>query len=155
METELPELFNDILQPIGFSRGKLTWRRQSVESIHVVGLQKSVYENIFYVNLGIFYPRLEELKAPMPKDCHIQTRLGHLHPEPGMLEQVLDQSEKWKMEMHERTGVIKYGIMEAEKRFFRKFATMQAALDFMPQMSQNKFSVLAPLYHFWEKVRNA
>lgn len=153
MESEIIEIFEEVLEPIGFCRSKFVWRRHRVESIDVIDLQKSDYDNLFYVNLGIFFPQLGDLKNPPTYKCHIQVRLNRLHPEPQLLENILDQSEKWKVEKSERIGIVKYGIVEAEKLFFNRFSTLNAAAAFVPLMSQYGFAVSAPLYHYWERTK--
>ncbi len=143
MNDQLLRAVDDILKPLAFTKTGLVWRRQNPESIDVIGLQKSSFGENFYINLGIFFPVLEQLKNPSPADCHVQLRLNRVHPDPEMLDRVLSGRDFASIE---NAAILKWGFIEAEKIFFERFRTLSSASQFVSKHPASEFSILAPLY---------
>jgi hypothetical protein len=148
VKEDLLQMLDDVLKPSGFKLSGNVWRRTNMETIDVVGLQKSAFSDSFYINLGVFFPFLKSLTNPLPKQCHIQVRFDAVHPDPEMLEPILSGGER----SIESTGVLKWGFTEADKVFFGRFKTLKSACQFLAEHPESGFAIEAALYHHWKQI---
>jgi len=58
MKTTLKKSIGDVLQPAGFDRKGQSWYLAGADAIVVFNLQKSDYDEVYYVNLGFWLKQL-------------------------------------------------------------------------------------------------
>lgn len=75
-KTALAKVFHEA----GFSHRGRSWFLAGQDSIVVIGLQKSDYDEKYYINFGIWLKRFGSTDQPKENQCHIQTRLTSLFP---------------------------------------------------------------------------
>lgn len=65
-----------LMKAQGFKRSNATWRRSEPASIAVFNVQKSPWGgDVYYVNVGVYFPELGSSTAPTENTCHVQRRL--------------------------------------------------------------------------------
>jgi hypothetical protein len=65
-----------ILKSAGFKRSGATWRKDQMESIAVLNVQKSQWGGgVFYINLGTYFRVLGDNESPTENKCHVRVRL--------------------------------------------------------------------------------
>lgn len=70
-----------LMKAQGFKKSNATWRRSCPESIAVFNVQKSSWGGgVYYVNVGVYFPDLGSLLAPVENKCHVQRRLDVEEP---------------------------------------------------------------------------
>jgi len=80
---EVAGLFAPMLQEAGFVRSGLNFYRSTDESILLVSIQTGTHWLGPYVNLGVYYHKFgETMERPGIVDCHVQTRLTSVVPNP-------------------------------------------------------------------------
>jgi len=72
---------NGALQKAGFFHKGQSWFLEGKDCIVVVGLQKSDYDEKYYINWGLWLKRLGSAAFPKDNHCHIQSRLTSLFPD--------------------------------------------------------------------------
>lgn len=70
-----------MLKPVGFTHKGQSWFLDGDDSIAVLSLQKSDFDEKYYVNFGVWLKSLGSATAPSENKCHIQARLTSLFPE--------------------------------------------------------------------------
>ncbi len=60
----------------GFAKKSNTWYFYEGEIIKVVDLQKSLYSNLYYVNLSVYFQSIQYATFPKERECHLRTRLN-------------------------------------------------------------------------------
>ena len=78
----IAELLQPVLQQDGFVRRGLRWFRYEEESILVIDVQPAAVLPGPYINLGVYYLRYGANQQPKIVDCHVDTRLMSLVPDP-------------------------------------------------------------------------
>jgi hypothetical protein len=68
----------EVLKPAGFKKKANGWYRETDDTIAVLLLQKSNYEEQYYFNIGAVIKKLKHVPFPKEHQCHIQTRLSSL-----------------------------------------------------------------------------
>jgi hypothetical protein len=72
-----------LLKARGFVNKGQSWFLSGDDSTVVLNLQKSDFDERFYVNFGVWLKCLGEVAFPPENKCHIQARLTSLFPEYG------------------------------------------------------------------------
>ena len=90
--SEIAQILAQSLQNSGFVGGGLRWYRYEEESILVVDVQPSRYSPGPYINLGVYYYRYGRSDKPKIVDCHVDTRLTGILPNPLRGDELLDPS---------------------------------------------------------------
>lgn len=77
MDAEIfKKLIHQPLKARGFKKSGATWRLQQTGSVAVLNVQKSSSGgDVFYVNLGVYFPEIGSDLGPTEKMCHVQVRL--------------------------------------------------------------------------------
>jgi hypothetical protein len=74
-------LSKEYMKKESFSKDKNNWRKELDDIILLFNIQGSSYDkNDFYVNIGVFFKELGDMKKPNVGDCHIMQRVelkGH------------------------------------------------------------------------------
>lgn len=70
-----------VLKSGGFTNKGQSWYLDGRDSIVVLNLQKSDFDEKYYVNLGVWLKSLDAVPFPSENKCHIQARLTALFPE--------------------------------------------------------------------------
>lgn len=71
-----------LLKLQGFKKSNATWRKDFGESIAVLNVQKSQWnDGVYYINVGIYLKTLGKEVAPTQNRCHIGQRLQVEEPE--------------------------------------------------------------------------
>ncbi|MCP4406089.1 MAG: DUF4304 domain-containing protein [bacterium] len=78
------QLFSEQLAQVDCVRKSNAWYKESKETIFVVELQKSNYDESYFLNLAIWLKILGENKFPKERFCHIRTRAGSFFFEYGV-----------------------------------------------------------------------
>ncbi len=68
------------LNPLGFTKKGATWYLRNEDTIAVLNLQKSNYDATFFLNVGFWLRKIEEVEHPKDELCHIRTRAEELWP---------------------------------------------------------------------------
>jgi hypothetical protein len=71
----------NVLKSAGFTGKSGSWYLSSDESTVVLNLQKSDFDEKFYVNFGVWLQNLGAVDFPSENKCHIQARLTSLFPD--------------------------------------------------------------------------
>ncbi len=75
--SEIVNYFNSKFKEYGFKKKGLTWYKKFPECICVVNLQKSNYNNLYYLNVASYIRSIDPIiDYPKEEKCHIRTRLG-------------------------------------------------------------------------------
>lgn len=77
--------FGKQLSNAGFSRKGSSWFLDGPDAILVLNLQKSDFDEKFYINLGIWLKALGEAEYPRENACHVQVRLTSVLPQDAEL----------------------------------------------------------------------
>ena len=88
--SEFKTAIHPLLKAKGFKRSKGTWRLRQSESIAVLNVQKSQYDEKFFLNLGVYLRSLGELTSPTEYKCHVRRRM-----DPGDPNQVAADALAW------------------------------------------------------------
>ena len=72
---------NEVFQRSRFARKGQSWFLNGEDAIVVVELQKSNYDEKYYVNFGIWLKRFGLTLYPKANHCQIQSRLTSLYPD--------------------------------------------------------------------------
>jgi Domain of unknown function (DUF4304) len=78
---EFKKAISGVLKREGFSNKGQSFFKSGADCIVVLNLQKSDYEDKYYVNLGFWLKEAGEVIFPADNHCHIQARLISLFPE--------------------------------------------------------------------------
>jgi hypothetical protein len=76
----LANALNEELKPFGFSKKGLTWYLRKEDVIAVLNLQKSNYDDAFFINLGFWLRQIEDIQNPKGEQCHVLSRAEELWP---------------------------------------------------------------------------
>ena len=87
--TEVAGLFAPVLLEKGFIRNGLSFYQYTGESILLIDIQPGTPWLGPYVNLGVYYNKFGEMDRPRIVDCHVQTRLISVVPNPLREEELL------------------------------------------------------------------
>lgn len=77
--------FGDALKAVGFAKKGPSWFKDGSDSIVVLSLQKSDFDEKYYVNFGVWLKSLGDAAFPSENKCHIQARLTSLFPEQSVM----------------------------------------------------------------------
>lgn len=72
----IAEIIASTLKDAGFTKKKLTWRRERAQSIQVVEVQSSRFGELAFINLGVYFRELGASAAPDLVECHVRMRLN-------------------------------------------------------------------------------
>lgn len=73
--------FAEMMETLSFIRNGKSWFLDGENCIVVINLQKSDFDEKYYINFGVSLKSLSDLKFPPENKCHIQSRLTSLFPE--------------------------------------------------------------------------
>lgn len=79
---QIAKILNPALVELGFVRNGNRWLRYEEESILVVDVQYARYSPGPHVNLGVYYHKYGSERAPEIVDCHVDTSLISVIPNP-------------------------------------------------------------------------
>ena len=88
--SEATRILDATLRASGFIRSGHNWYRYSRDSILLVNVQQSRLPQVAYVNLGVYYYRYGKLQRPKLVDCHVDTGLNSVVPNPLRVIALLD-----------------------------------------------------------------
>lgn len=71
-------ILNEELRILGFRKTGSTWRLNQDETVIVVNLQKSQYDNAYFINIGFCLQSLPHNDNPKCEECHVYMRLEDL-----------------------------------------------------------------------------
>ena len=74
------KIMSSILKPYGFEKLKSTWSSRSSDAVLMFEPQKSNYSNEYYMNIGVFYPGVDDVEHPIFRNAHIVNRLEEIVP---------------------------------------------------------------------------
>jgi hypothetical protein len=128
MNKPIKTILTELMPQLGFPRKKAqNWYRDKENLIHVVGLQKSNWGQLYYINLAVWVKSLgEPEQCPRVQDCHLRLRLEGIALHPNELEQALSEEDYWKMETDERQRVLKLEISNANFVYFNEVSSVDA-----------------------------
>lgn len=70
-------VFGDVCKRYGFRKKGLVWCKRSEETLSSFELQKSNYGDLYFINVGVFFLRLEDGgEHRPPHKCHFYGRFG-------------------------------------------------------------------------------
>lgn len=70
-----------VLKTSGFTKkGRLSWYLQGKDSIVVFNLQKSNWDETYYINIGIWLKVFGDATFPLHNHCHLDHRVESLFP---------------------------------------------------------------------------
>jgi hypothetical protein len=76
---EIKRIFTEQLSSLGFSKQSNDWVYNNEELIIVINLQKSSYEKLYFLNIGIWLNEISNTcKYPKENICHIRIRAERL-----------------------------------------------------------------------------
>jgi len=81
VKVDFKKAFGDALKVVGFARKGQAWFKNGGDSTVVLNLQKSDFDEKYYVNFGVWLKALGDVAFPSENKCHIQARLTSLFPE--------------------------------------------------------------------------
>lgn len=84
-KTELRKSVDNVLRPEAFQRKASSWYLDGSDAVLLFNLQKSDFDEKYYVNIGIWLKALGCEKFPTENRCHIQARLTSLFPDQVVL----------------------------------------------------------------------
>lgn len=79
-KTNFKKAVGSVLKSVGFENKGQSWYLDGDDSIVVLNLQKSDFDEKYYVNLGVWLKSLGGVAFPSENKCHIQARLTSLFP---------------------------------------------------------------------------
>ncbi|QTN28808.1 DUF4304 domain-containing protein [Rhodoferax sp. AJA081-3] len=79
-KTTFKKAIGGVLKAARFANNGQSWFLDGDDSIVVLNLQKSDFDDKYYVNLGIWLKSLGAVAFPAENKCHIQVRLTSLFP---------------------------------------------------------------------------
>lgn len=80
-KTDFKKTFGDTLKVAGFEKKGATWFKTGGDSTVLLNIQKSDFDEKYYVNFGLWLKALGDIAFPPENKCHIQARLTSLFPE--------------------------------------------------------------------------
>lgn len=80
-KTDFKKGVGSVLKTAGFASKSGSWYLSGRESIVVVNIQKSDFDEKFYLNFGVWLRSLGDADFPSESKCHLQARLTALFPE--------------------------------------------------------------------------
>jgi hypothetical protein len=86
----MAQLVDPMLKQNGFVRRGLHWYRHEHESVLVVDVQPARSAPGPYINLGVYYFKYGDRQDPKIVDCHVDTRLTSVVPNPLRGDELLD-----------------------------------------------------------------
>jgi hypothetical protein len=70
-----------VLKTVGFvKRGRQSWYFHGTDSVIVFNLQKSNWDEMYYINIGIWLNALGKSLFPLHNQCHLYYRVENLFP---------------------------------------------------------------------------
>lgn len=78
---EFKTTFGDAMKAVGFVKKGQSWFKRGTDSTVVLNLQKSDFDDKYYVNFGVWLMALGAEQFPAVHKCHIQSRLTSLFPD--------------------------------------------------------------------------
>jgi hypothetical protein len=81
VKVDFKKAFGDAMKVVGFARKGQSWFKNGGDSTVVLNLQKSDFDDKYYVNFGVWLKALGDVAFPSENKCHIQARLTSLFPE--------------------------------------------------------------------------
>ena len=143
---QFKKAFSAALKAVKFTHKGQSWFRDGRDSIVVLNLQKSDFDEKYYVNFGAWLKALGTESFPSESKCHIQARLTSLFPDQSVM---IELSCKLPSSVNEFAKFIEFITQEAapfcedclrieglrEKLAcgrFRKAFMMKSARDILP-----------------------
>ena len=120
MNKLIQDAIHNVLKEHGFRRKSSTWSREEEESILVVNLQRSLWGEVYYVNLAVWLKALGKLRQPKEYLCHIRKRL-----EGAKFEQALN-CDDLSISQDARRSTIAKAIKARGLPFLEKCATIKS-----------------------------
>lgn len=115
------EIVSKLAVRLGFHRQRLgsNWYRNFPDLIHVIGLQRSRWGGVSYLEAGIWLKTFGPDEFPRYYECHVRLRLdGDSGLDLGRIDSALNEDEYWKMDAEERLRIISDALRHAEVGFF-------------------------------------
>jgi len=116
---------NAELKLAGFKKKGSAWYFPGQDVIGVLNLQKSNYDDTFFLNLGFWIRDLGETETPRDEECHVRGRADRIwsEHEPSISELLSAPEESEGMEVRLRD--IKEFVRESVIPFFGKGTTLE------------------------------
>jgi hypothetical protein len=80
-KTYFKKTFGNLLKEMDFKSKGRSWYIDGLDSVVVLNIQKSDFDDRYYLNFGIWLKALGTADFPAENKCHIQGRLTSLFPE--------------------------------------------------------------------------
>lgn len=80
-KTYFKKTIGSLLKEVGFKNKDQSWYVDGPDSIVVLNIQKSDFDDKYYINFGVWLKRLGAVDFPKENKCHIQARLTSIFPE--------------------------------------------------------------------------
>lgn len=71
---QFKKLIGSVIERFGFQRKSQSWYRSSTDTTVLISLQKSDFQNKYYLNLGVWICALGRCDYPAENKCHLQIR---------------------------------------------------------------------------------
>ena len=112
MKREIKEVLEESLTRIGFVRKSSTWRRSCIEVTQVVNLQKSNYDDTYFLNIAFWIDLLGDPgPAVREEQCHVRGRaMPDLLGEQSRVEEFL--SVRSRLEKGERLEGLRAALQD-------------------------------------------
>jgi hypothetical protein len=145
IEWDLLSVIDDLLEPCGFARGKMTWRRIAGSMIDVIELQISKTQDTATINAGVLDTEIYTLvwnKPAQPPyrqpDCTVAVRIG------GLLEGL---DKWWELESNQTSAEIVSAIRDTVLPFLDRMHSRPAMEQWLIEARVMKKRYPLPILH--------
>lgn len=90
--SQIAGIVDPFLKQSGFVRSGLHWYHYEDQSVLVIEVQPARYSPGPYINMGVYYFKYGSLRNPKIVDCHVDTGLTSVVPNPLRGDELLDVS---------------------------------------------------------------
>lgn len=139
--SEIADLFGPSLIEDGFIRSGLNFYRYGAESVLLINIQSGSLWLGPYINLGVYYFRFGAMNRPEIADCHLQTRLISVVPNPLRQEELLQLTND--IPQHERYAELLEMMRRWGVPWLEGVSTFDSARTFLP--GSTKAAHIAPI----------
>ncbi len=97
--SQIAGIVDPFLKQSGFVRSGLRWYHYEDQSVLVIDVQPARYSPGPYINMGVYYFKYGNLRNPKIVDCHVDTGLTSVVPNPLRGDELLDVSNDISIEV--------------------------------------------------------
>lgn len=140
---KLSTVLNTELKSHGFTKKGSTWYLKKDEIISVLNLQKSNYDNTFFLNIGFWLLKIEDIDTPKQERCHVLSRASSLWPDGNPRVADLLRISDFDCDEKERIAAIKIFIREKLIPLLQEGSTITGLLTLLANHDEFHIQLVA------------